>query len=274
MSVRPASRAMKSISVLRSFLLACSVLALAWAFTGRPAYSADPEFPALTGRVVDNANLLNSTEINELTADLEALEAKSTDQLVVVTLPSLQGFEIEEFGYKLGRHWGIGQKDKNNGVLLIVAVKERKMRIEVGRGLEPLLTDALTKLIIENGIRPRFKSGDFPGGIKAGVSDIIAVLTGDAEELMARARSPRNDRNDLFAHIFLVLWFFIFFIILWSVIQSIRHGNTSTGTGNKKGSSGWTWGSGGSSGGGWSSGGGGFSGGGGGFGGGGSSGGW
>lgn len=238
--------------------------------------AAEPEFPALTGRIVDGAGLLSADDEQALTADLEALEAKSTDQVVVVTLPSLQGYEIEEFGYRLGRHWGIGQEDKDNGVLLIVAPNDRKVRIEVGRGLEPLLTDALTKLIIENAILPRFRAGDFPGGIRDGVRDIVSVLTGDAEELKARARAPSRDEIPAkWVIIFIsAIWLIIFFAVMWSVIQSIRHGNSASGSGKKSNDSGWTWGSGGSSGGGWSSGGGGFSGGGGGFGGGGSSGGW
>lgn len=254
----------------------CTAILTAITLLAAPAHAADPEFPALTGRVVDNADLLSAEDERAITADLEALEAKSSDQLVVVTLPSLQGFEIEDFGYKLGRHWGIGQKGKNNGVILIVAPKERKVRIEVGYGLEPVLTDALAKIIIENGILPRFRSGDFPGGIKAGVSDIIAVLTGDAEELKSRASRGRSsdDFGRFVALLILVIWFIIFFAIVWSIIQSIRHGHKSSASGKKKSrDSGWTWGSGGSSGGGWS-GGGGFSGGGGGFGGGGSSGGW
>jgi len=246
---------------------------LAFVFLVQPARAADPDYPTLTGRVVDGANLLDADQIRKLEIDLEALEQKSTDQLVVVTLPSLQGFEIEEFGYKLGRHWAIGQKGKNNGVLLIVAPNERRMRIEVGRGLEPLLTDALTKIIIENAIRPRFKQGDFPGGIKAGVRDITAVLTGDAEELKLRARQQEqgSDFDRLIAFLIVMIWLIIFVAVMWSIVQSIRHGNISSagkGSGKKKGSSGWTWGSGGSSGGG------GFSGGGGSFGGGGSSGGW
>jgi len=268
--------------VLRCILIVCSVLAATWIIASAPVRAAEPQFPQLTGRVVDNANLLSDADKARITSDLEALEAKSSDQLVVVTLPSLQGFEIEEFGYKLGRHWGIGQKDKDNGALLIVAPKERKVRIEVGRRLEPLLTDAVTRIIIENGILPRFRSRDFAGGIKAGVSDIIAVLTGDAEEmkLQARARGPGPNevKENIFAIIFIIIWCIVFFTIAWHIIRSIRHGatstSTSTSTSKKDGSSGWDWGSGGSSGGGWSSGGGGFSGGGGGFGGGGSSGGW
>jgi uncharacterized protein len=144
-------------------------------------------FPALTGRVVDEAGLLDDAARAALTQSLAALEQKTTDQLVVVTLKSLQGTSIEDYGYQLGRRWQIGQKDKNNGVLLIVAANERKARIEVGNGLEGTLTDAVTKLIIENSILPRFKVADFSGGIKRGAEDIIQVLSGDAQEWQDRA---------------------------------------------------------------------------------------
>ena len=152
-------------------------------------------FPALTGRVVDEAGLLDAAARTALTESLAELEQKTTDQLVVVTLKSLQGTSIEDYGYQLGRRWQIGQKDKNNGVLLIVAPNERKVRIEVGYGLEGTLTDAITKLIIESSILPRFKVADYPGGIKRGVEDIIQVLSGDAEEWQNRAAqrfSPDN----------------------------------------------------------------------------------
>jgi uncharacterized protein len=144
-------------------------------------------FPALTGRVVDEAGLLDDAARAALTQSLAALEQKTTVQLVVVTLKSLQGTSIEDYGYQLGRRWQIGQKDKNNGVLLIVAANERKARIEVGYGLEGTLTDAVTKLIIENSILPRFKVADFSGGIKRGAEDIIQVLSGDAQEWQDRA---------------------------------------------------------------------------------------
>ncbi|GBE43634.1 hypothetical protein BMS3Bbin10_01714 [bacterium BMS3Bbin10] len=256
-----------SAPLFASLPVAVFLFAFGLLFTGAPA--AQPVFPELTGRVVDNANLLSAADESQLVSDLEAHEAKSTDQVVVVTLPSLQGYEIEEFGYQLGRHWGIGQKGKDNGVLLIVAPKERKVRIEVGRRLEPLLTDALSKLIIENGILPRFRDGDVAGGIKAGVRDILAVLAGDAQELTARAQA-REDVPDAWVTIFIVMvWLIISISVTWSIIMSIRYGYQVT-TGSKKRSGGSSWGSGG----GWSSGGGGFSGGGGGFGGGGSSGGW
>jgi uncharacterized protein len=137
-------------------------------------------FPALTGRVVDEAGLLSAGDRATLTASLADLEAKTTDQLVVVTLKSLQGTAIEDYGYQLGRRWRIGQKDKDSGVLLIVAATERKVRIEVGYGLEGTLTDAATKLIIENTILPAFKTGDFAGGIKSGTDQISQLLLGDA----------------------------------------------------------------------------------------------
>ncbi len=137
-------------------------------------------FPTLTGRVVDEAGLLSAGDRASLTTSLADLEARTMDQLVIVTLKSLQGTTIEDYGYQLGRQWGIGQKVKDNGVLLIVAPTERKVRIEVGYGLEGTLTDAMTKVIIENAILPSFKAGDFAGGIKNGTGQIIQLLVGDA----------------------------------------------------------------------------------------------
>jgi uncharacterized protein len=150
-----------------------------------PALALD--FPTLSGRVVDEANVLDDATRTALTDKLAALETKTTDQLVVVTLKSLQGTTIEDYGYQLGRRWQIGQKGKNNGVLLIVAPADRAVRIEVGYGLEGDLTDAVSRLIIENGILPRFRANDVPGGVTRGVDDIISVLTGDAEEWKQRA---------------------------------------------------------------------------------------
>ena len=110
------------------------------------------------------------------------LEAKSGIQLVVATVNSLEGQEIEPYANDLFRAWKLGEKAKNNGVLLLVAPNERRVRIEVGYGLEGTLTDALAKVIITNAITPRFKAGDFSGGISRGVDDIITVLTTDASE--------------------------------------------------------------------------------------------
>ena len=136
-------------------------------------------FPALTGRVVDTAGLLSAPDRAVLTASLADLEARTSDQLVVVTLKSLQGTSIEDYGYQLGRKWRIGQKDKDSGVLLIVAAGERQVRIEVGYGLEGTLTDAATNIIIENAILPAFKSGDYAGGIRNGAAQIVGLLESD-----------------------------------------------------------------------------------------------
>jgi len=143
------------------------------------AAQAALQFPALTGRVVDEAGILSPAARAELDAQLGAHEKATGNQVVVVTLKSLQGDDIADYGYQLGRHWGIGQKGKNNGVLLIVAPNERKLRIEVGYGLEGVLTDAESRIIIERVIQPYFKQGDYDQGIRAGVSAILAALGGE-----------------------------------------------------------------------------------------------
>src|SRR5262245_44982245 len=152
-------------------------------------------FPMLTGRVVDEAGLYDPAAKAALEKKLADFETKTTGQLVIVTLKSLQGTSIEDYGYQLGRHWGIGQKEKNSGALLIVVPSERKVRIEVGYGLEGTLTDAISKLIIENSILPRFKAGDFAGGITRGVDDIIQVLSGDAEDWKQRAKQRPDSQS-------------------------------------------------------------------------------
>jgi uncharacterized protein len=232
---------------------------------------AEPTFPALTGRVVDDANLLEPADEQRLTADLKALEEKSSDQVVVVTVPSLQGYAIEDYGYQLGRHWGIGTKQLDNGVLLIVAPNERKVRIEVGRGLEPTLTDALSKTIIDNAILPHFRVGDFAGGIKDGVRDITLTLTGDAAEVEERAKARYDADDPAIDWIMVIFWTLI---ILWFLWVMWRSAQTPAARGRSGGPiiiiPGPGWGGGGWGGGG----GGGFSGGGGSFGGGGASGGW
>ncbi len=153
---------------------------------------AEPQFPALSGRVVDTAHLLDAGAVQQLDAKLAAFEQASSIQLVVITLPDLQGYEIEEFGYQLGRFWGIGQKDKNNGVLLIVAQAERKVRIEVGYGLEGTLTDALSANIIQTVIVPQFKSGQFSTGIEQGAQAVMAALQGEYQPQPQRKKSPQS----------------------------------------------------------------------------------
>jgi len=171
--------------------------AIAWICLTCAGVAQTLTFPALTGRVVDQAGLLSPADRTALTESLANLEAKTTDQLVVVTLKSLQGTTIEDYGYQLGRRWHIGQKDKDSGALLIVDPNERKVRVEVGYGLEGTLTDAATKVIIENAILPKFRTGDFAGGIKSGVADIIQLLGGDAartQQGQVQASAPGNTR--------------------------------------------------------------------------------
>ena len=257
-----------SVSCLSGF----AALSLVFAVFGAPS------FPPLTGRVVDHANILDAAVRTRLEDKLTQLESRTTIQLVVATVGSLQGYEIADYGYQLGRHWGIGQQGKNNGVLLLVAPADRKVRIEVGYGLEGDLTDAVTRLIIANAILPRFRAGDYAGGIERGLDDIIQVLSGDADDFKRRAaeRAERSGTpNNLGSFVIVLL-----FILVWWLIFSRSTRRTRFGA---RRSSGWIippigggWPSGGGwSGGGWSGGGGGgYSGGGGSFGGGGSSGSW
>jgi uncharacterized protein len=151
--------------------------------------------PALTGRIVDQANVIPADARNAIEPKLADLEAKSGIQLVVATATSLDGEEIEPYANDLFRSWKLGEKTKNNGVLLLVAPNERRVRIEVGYGLEGTLTDALSNVIIVNSILPRFKTGDFGGGISRGVDDIIAVLTTDASEWQQRPSLRLDDQQ-------------------------------------------------------------------------------
>ncbi len=219
---------------------------------------AAPEFPELTGRVVDQAGLLSPAVEESLTGDLQRHEAETSNQVVVVTLESLGGYDIADYGYQLGRHWGIGQEGKDNGVLLIVAPSERKMRIEVGYGLEGALTDATAKSIIERVIVPKFKSGDFEDGVREGVAAILGVLAG--EEWSETDETGGQDELGIL-EILIIVAFLIIFAVLWWASSSFGPGG-GWGGGHRIG------------GGGFSGGGGGFSGGGGSFGGGGASGGW
>ncbi len=259
-----------------------------------PALASEPKFPPLTGRVVDDAAVLDASTRDELTRMLAEHERATGEQVVVVTLDSLQGYPIEEYGYQLGRHWGIGQKGTNTGALLIVVPKEHKVRIEVGYGLEGMLTDAASRVIIERDIVPNFRRGDFNAGVLAGATSMLRVLGGNPPERSERATSPGErpynpavalKLKDLRTSVLsgplalvrfyvLLLWFFSPWLLLFALMVFISGRSTS----RQRGRYGWD-SDGGSSrgssyGGGSSGGGGGFSGGGGSFGGGGASGSW
>jgi uncharacterized protein len=191
------------------------VLLILWAGAA-VGLAAGPNYPELAGRITDNAHLLKPEDRSWIESELQSLEATSTDQIAVVTVPSLDGYPIEDYGIGLARKWQIGQKGKDNGILLIVAPTEHKVRIEIGRRLEPLMTDTMSKIIIQNAIIPKIRRGDFSGGIRDGVRDIKAVLLGDAEEVKNRSKVTRSPEADITPYIHLAIWIAIVAFILWS----------------------------------------------------------
>ncbi|KLE00395.1 TPM domain-containing protein [Aliarcobacter butzleri] len=159
-------------------------------------------FPKLEGRVIDDANLLSPEVKKDINNILKNEENKSSNQIVVVILNSLNGYSIEEFSYQLGRFWGIGQKDKNNGVLLVVSMKEREIRIEVGYGLEGALTDKISHEIINYTIKPNFKASQYELGILKAVNEIIKATQGEY------VVKPKNTDFSSFFNITVPLGFF------------------------------------------------------------------
>jgi uncharacterized protein len=254
-------------------------LLLAATLASQGVSAAEPKWPELTGRVVDEAGLLSQQQRAELDSKLMQLETSSGMQLVVVTVNSLQGLEIEDYGVGLGRHWGIGQVGKNNGAMLIVAPNEREVRVEVGYGLEGVLTDAITSSIIQTDILPAFRAGHMDQGIVAGTDSLLKALNGDyapsqwsggdKAELQTKLQEQMRQENDFFFPFWIVP---VAFISFWLaiVILAIRFGKKGRG----RTGSGWTSSSSFGSSSSFSSSGSGFSGGGGSFGGGGSSGRW
>jgi len=172
-----------------SFALAC-VLSLASALT---SLSFALDVPSLTGRVVDLAHVLPSNTVESLTARLKAHEETTSNQVTVLVLPSLEGEPLESYSHRVATTWKLGQKGADNGVLLLVAMKERKIRIEVGYGLEGALTDARSAQIIRGEIVPRFRAGDAPGGVAAGVDAILKTIEGTYQSTEKAA--PEQDTD-------------------------------------------------------------------------------
>lgn len=261
----PAPTANRSLPAL----VAAALLVLA--FLLLPGLARAQSFPELTGPVVDQANILPTDVEARLAEKLTALKAQSQRELVVVTLPDLQGYEISDYGYQLGRHWQLGTKDKNEGAMLIIAPKERKVRIEVGYGLEPVLTDGLSSLIISQQIVPRFKAGDMPGGIEAGTDAIIRQLTLPADkaaQIAAKAQKQDKAHGVPFGVVVWLIIFFLFFVlpmlrrmgggrhyrgsglgpvIVWEVLNAAAHASRGGGGGGWGGGGGGSWGGGGDS---------------------------
>jgi uncharacterized protein len=263
------------------------------------------DIPKLSKRVTDNAELLSDTEEAHIESMLASLEERKGSQVVVLIIPTTGEYTIEQYSIEVAEDWKIGREGTDDGVILVVAVEDRKVRIEVGYGLEGALTDALSKRIIENVIVPDFRSGNFYSGIKSGLEIIVSVI--DGEELPPIVQESSNDSSGsdfwivfglimgmiaiqivafilkkifgsgkskliLFLSVFIVCWILVNFIagIIIGVLVLIF---SSFGSGGSSGGTNYGGGFGSSGGGGFSSGGG-FSGGGGSFGGGGASGGW
>ena len=271
--------------------------ALALVLLGIASPAAAQNFPPLTGRVVDQAGLLRPEQKFDLESKSEALEAATKRQFVVATVKSLEGRTIEEYGYQLGRHWKIGDEKRDDGVILLVAPNEKKVRIETGYGARVFLTDAVSGLIVQNTILPKFRQGDLSGGIMAGADAIIEQMKLPPEQAAANAAKAEQQRRaapqlGIAGFIPVIIIIIIFFSIIGSLSRRARgrrYRRRSRGGVDpwvvlwglnelSRGSRGGGWGGGGGfggfGGGGGGGGFGGFSGGGGSFGGGGASGGW
>ncbi|MGI9356100.1 MAG: TPM domain-containing protein [Rhizobiaceae bacterium] len=243
---------------------------------------AQSRFPPLTGRVVDTAGILSADAEQRIAQKLRVHETATGEQIVVATIPSLDGADIETYTLDLAREWAIGTQEKNDGVVFLIAKNDRRMRIEVGYGLEDKLTDAAASLIIRLDVAPEFRKGEFEAGIERGVDQMLKLLEATDEqrrEWESRSVVPTTSA-DWSAAAFLILFVTLFvgafgFAIIARIFgRKIKPGHYKWlgmdfhyGGSRRRGSSG-------RSGGGWSGGGGGFSGGGGSFGGGGSSGSW
>lgn len=194
------------------------------------------DVPYLTGRVNDNAQILSSETLQMLTDSLKAHESRTGNQVVVLTISTLNGESIEDYANTVFNEWKLGQKDKNNGILILVVPDDRSMRIEVGYGLEATMTDLMASRIIRNMMTPKFKTGDYNGGISAGVSSVLDVLEGgtlsEEEDMDEGDSEPSNfvgmDEPDLPITQRILFGCFIFGIIgLFTMIGVFTPGGTS-----------------------------------------------
>lgn len=189
------------------------------------SHAAEPAFPELTGRVVDEAGVLSQGARARLTAELAQQESKTKQQIVVATVKSLGGVTIEDYGYQLGRRWGIGQRGANNGVILLVAPNDRKVRIEVGYGLEGDLTDAVAVGIVNGVILPAFRKGDVENGVIAGTESIIRALGGNASPGVRPIEDRESQDNGLsIGSIIFTVLIFLFFV------RAMRRGGGGMGS--------------------------------------------
>lgn len=214
-------RAMTAIRRFSGVFAAALLAALCLVALAPQASAQDLTFPAFTNYVVDQAGVLPPDAEAGLVAKLKGFQDKTGRQFAIATVSSLQGTSVEDYGNRLFRDWKLGDKTRNDGALLLVAPSERKVRIEVGYGLEGELTDAVSRLIIENAILPRFKAGDIPGGISRGADDVIATLSGDADDFKKRA--ALNDRVEeetpLIVTVFMICFWALFIYLMWRSLR-------------------------------------------------------
>jgi uncharacterized protein len=188
---------------------------------GAGARADEPQFPAFTGYVVDNAGLLSTATRQQLSEALGEFQRATKRQVVVATVKSLQGLPIEDYGYRLGRAWGVGQRGEDTGAILLVAPNERQVRIEVGYGLEGELTDARSKQIIEQVILPAFRTGDYNRGVVAGTAAILRVLgapTGTGTALGARGEQQTGVTGSRPGD----LWGFLLPLLIFGIFAFLR----------------------------------------------------
>jgi uncharacterized protein len=199
-----------------------------------PVHAA-PDYPAFTGLVVDDAHVLSPDDRVALTQKLEDLQRKTGVQFAVATVPSLGGLEIEPYANALFRKWGVGREGANNGLLLILAPNERKLRFEVGYGLEGTMTDAQSKLILRNSMVPKLRADDPAGALKAGVDDAIAVLTGK-DAALPQSQPQKADDTGVVLFFVIFIGVIVFIVVVFVVV--IRRARKGGGWTSTKGS-GW-----------------------------------
>ena len=204
-------------------------LAVCWFLAIGAGLALAVALPALGGRVTDLANLLYAGARANLERKLQDFEDKSGIQLVIATVNSLEGNDVEPIANELFRAWKLGEKSKSNGVLFLIAPNQRKLRIEVGYGLEGTLTDAISKIIIANAVVPRFKANDYAGGIQRGVDDIITTLTADSADWQKRPNVRLEDKQSLLDAAMPFLIFMIFIFIVVSMMRSAGAGGGRRG---------------------------------------------
>ena len=266
MALRPYVTLRRALAPVTGALLTLAALLL-------PGLASAQSFPALTGPVVDQANVIPDDVEARIDQKLVALKTQSQRQLQVVTVASLEDYDIADYANRLFRSWQLGDKERNDGVMLVVAPNQRRMRIEVGYGMEPIITDGFSFLVINKVITPRFKAGDLPGGIEGGIDALITQLTlppDQAAQIAAQANAQQKSQAKFNpAALIWPLIFVMFFIlpmirrmrggqnyrssglsqvIMWSVLDGMLRGGRGGGGGD--------WGGGGGGGGGWGGGGG------------------